>query len=59
MNTAEAITFSILVGSAVGMILVGLAVVIVAATTPTPRQKPVGGDTPVPAGEQAGEEARR
>lgn len=36
MTTAEAITFSILVGSAVGMILVALAVLIVAATTPTP-----------------------
>lgn len=37
MNTAEAITFAILAGSAVGMILVGLAVVIAAATAPPPR----------------------
>ena len=48
MNTAEAITFSILVGSAVGMILVGLAVVIAAATAPparNPRPEDSGSDS--------------
>lgn len=57
MNTAEAVTFSILVGSAVGMILVGLAVVIAAATAPPARNpRPEDSDSDSDNGSGSGNE---